>query len=520
MKKITGFVILIVLVCLCSVTGAFAQDPFEAKEFKAFVDREMKAWKVPGAAVLIVREGKIIFSEGFGYRDIQNKKPVTPKTLFGIGSCSKAFTAMLLAMLADEKKVDFDRPVREYYPLLKLYDPYVTEHLTIKDILSHRSGIPRYDMAMDSRDTNREKAITRLKYLKPNAGFRERFQYNNFHYALAGGIIDQVSGLLWEKAVMERIFKPLEMSSSNTTPNDSKKFPDHALPYKLDLKALKQFPETREDLLHVPLKEIPFTDIGVYGPAGSINSNLEDMANWVIFLLNEGRGKAGQLVSKKNLIQSLAPQMVIGTPVKYEEILPSSYGLAWGITPYRGQYLVNHGGMIDGFTAQVGLFPFKKIGLVILTNRSNNDEFTLSVAYGAYDRLLGLSRIPWSQRFSQEIPQALAGLKKKEADEEKTRKKDTQPSRPLSAYAGKYDHPGFWPVNIELKDNQLYFLVSGQEEIRRPLRHYHYDTFKTWDEDKVGGIHIKITFLLNDQGDVDKLSIPLQAEAEDIVFKK
>jgi hypothetical protein len=159
-------------------------------------------------------------------------------------------------------------------------------------------------------------------------------------------------------------------------------------------------------------------------------------------------------------------------------------------------------------------------GLVILTNRSNNSSFIDTVCYETYDRLLGLSLTPWSKRFAEEIPEVLSGLKKKEEEEEKDRKKGSQPSQALPAYTGIYDHPSFWPLSIEIKDNQLYFLVSNQEDIRLPLRHFHFDTFKTWDEDKITGTNIKVTFHLNALGEIDRLSMRLQSDAEEVFFKK
>ena len=494
---------------------------FDAAECRGFVNREMKLWNVPGAAIVIIKDGKVVLSEGFGYRDVKNKKAVTPKTLFGIGSCTKAFVALPLGMLVDEKKIDFDRPVRDYYPLLKLYDPYVTEHVTVRDVLSHRTGIPRYDMAIDPADPTRDKAIERLAHLKPNAGIRERYQYNNIHYTLAGAIVDRVSGTTWEEFVRTRIFKPLGMNSSNLSPKESKRSPDHALPHKLDIKgSLKKFPETQKDIFGVPLKELSFEDIGVYGPAGSINSNIEDMAKWVMLFLDGGKAAGGQLISKETLAQLYTPQMLTGETVKYEEILPSSYGMAWMITPYRGYYLVNHAGMLEGFTAHVSFIPSQKAGIVILTNISNSFEFIASVSFTAYDMMFGLSRVDWSRRFSEEIPKTLATMKKANGEAEKARKKNTRPSHGLKDYAGTYEHPSFRVITVEHKGRHLHLSVKGIDELNVPLVHYQYDTFTTSDKNPVGGTGMKITFHTNEAGDIDRLSIPIEPDADSVIFTR
>lgn len=520
MKSLLRLMIAFYITIFLSLSTVSVQGAFDAGDYRKFVNGEMKTWRVPGAAILIIQDGRVVFSEGFGYKDMKNRLIVTPKTLFGIGSCSKAFTSLSIGMLVDEKKIDFDKPVREYYPAFKLYDSYATEHVTVRDILSHRTGLPRYDAAIDPKDSTREMAVNKLKYLKPNTGIREKFQYNNFHYAVAGIMVDKVSGIPWEEFVSKRIFKPLGMDNSNLSPEDSKKSSDFALPHKMDTEALKTFPANQAELFSVPIKELHFENIGVYGPAGSINSNLEDMAKWVLFHLNGGKVGDRQLISQDTLSQLFIPQMLTGGPLKYEEILPGSYGMAWMITPYRGHYLVNHGGMIEGFTAHVGFLPAEKAGLVILTNRSNNHEFMASVSFNTYDLILGLTDVPWSKRLSDAISYELAGLKEKVTAEEQGRKKDTKPSHALTDYSGKYEHPAFGTVTIDIKDNGLKLSLRDIEEATSPLRHYQYDTFKTVNKGPVGGLDLRATFLMGENGDIDRLSIPLEPSAEEIVFRK
>lgn len=503
-----------------SLSPASVCAAFDEADYQKFVNSEMKTWNVPGAAILIIQDGKVVFAEGFGYRDIKNKLPVTSRTLFGIGSCSKAFTSLSIGLLVDEKKVDLDKPVREYYPALKLYDAYATEYVTVRDILSHRTGIPRYDIAIDPRDATRDIAVARLKYLKPSKGIREQFQYNNFHYVLAGAIVDKTTGTAWEEFVSKRIFKPLGMDGSNFSTDDSKKSNDFALPHKMDTDELKKFPESKAEMYGVPLKELPFENIGVYGPAGSINSNLMDMAKWILLHLNNGKAGDKQIISKDVLFQLFLPQMLTGSPLKYDEILPGSYGMGWMITPYRGHYLVSHDGMIEGFTAHVGFLPAKKAGLVILTNKSSNYEFIASTAFSTYDRILGLTEIAWSKRFLDDFPSVLAALKEKKDKEEKSRIKDTTPSHALTGYTGKYEHPAFGVVKIELKDNSLKLSLRGMDEATSQLRHYQYDTFRMLNKSPIDSLDFKITFLTGKDGEIESLTIPLEVAADEVVFRK
>jgi CubicO group peptidase (beta-lactamase class C family) len=502
------------------LSAASSAAGFNAESYRTFVKGEMKTWNVPGAAILVIEDGKVVFSEGFGYKDIEKKTKVTPKTVFGIGSCSKAFASLPIAMLVDEKKMDFDKPIRKYYPAFKLHDAYATEYLTIRDLLSHRTGLPRYDTAIDPKDPSRDEAMKKLKYFKLNKGIRERFQYCNFHYMAAGAIVDKVSGIAWEEFVSSRIFKPLNMNSSSLSPEDLKKSPDYAFPYKMNVEALKKFPENQAEYVGVPLKKVPVENIGVYGPAGSINSNLEDMAKWVMLHLNQGKIGDKQLVSRDALTELITPQILTGGPLKHEEVLPGSYGMAWGITPYRGNYLVSHDGMIEGFTAHVGFIPGKNIGLVILTNRADNYEFISSLSFSTYDRALGLKEISWSKRLIDEFPAALAGLKANRETEEKNRKKDTKPSHALADYAGKYEHPAFGAVKIEFKDNNLVFSLRDIKDTITTLKHFQYDTFKTSSKSIIGGFDMKMTFMMNEKGDIDRLLLPLEPAVKDIVFNK
>lgn len=228
-----------------------------------YIEEQMKAWKVPGLSIAVVKDGEVIMMEGYGHRDIDQRLPVTPNTLFAIGSTTKAFTALAAGILADEGTLDLDTPVKEYLPQFKMYDSFASERMSVRDMLCHRSGLPRHELMWYNSPLNREEIIERLQYLEPNVDFRTKWQYQNMMYMVAGYIIGHVCDSSWEEVVQNRIFTPLGMTSSQFSVETTQLQDDYALPYVV--------PEDKH-------KSVPFRNIDAMGPAGSINSNVKDMA--------------------------------------------------------------------------------------------------------------------------------------------------------------------------------------------------------------------------------------------------
>lgn len=484
-------------------TSLFAQKFAQEKSlegFKEFVDQQLKEWKVPGLAIAIVKDGKVIFSEGFGYRDVKNKLEVTPKTLFAIGSCSKAFTATAIGILVDEGNLDWDKPLRDYLPAFKMHDSFATERMTPRDLVCHRSGLPRHDAVWYSSPFSRKEIFERIQYLEPSKDFRSFWQYQNIMFMTAGYMVGQIAGTTWEEFVQKKILDPLGMKDGNFSVENSKKALDFALPYTVK----------KEEI-----KEIPFRNIDNIGPAGSINSNVTDMAQWILLNLNKGKWGDKQIISEANLSQIHSPQMIMPAPIKYDEVLYSSYGMGWAITPYRGHLLIHHGGGIDGFISWVSFMPRDKIGLVVLTNTDNAPLATI-IGYNVYDRLLGLDQIPWSKRFKGERAKAKEAEEKGKKEKATDRKTGTHPSHPLKEYAGNYEHSGYGILTIKLKDDQL---IGTYNMMDFPLKHYHYDIFEVAEVDfPMKGL--KVSFFMNLKGDIDHLSVPLQTGVKDIIFTR
>jgi CubicO group peptidase (beta-lactamase class C family) len=478
-----------------------ATDPLGG--FDEFVAQVMKDWKIPGLAVAIVKDGKVILARGYGERDMQKHLPVTPQTLFAIGSITKSFTVSAMGMLVDEGKLDWDRPVREYLPQFKLYDSVADEHMTPRDLVTHRSGLPRHDLLWYSSDFSRADMVSRLRYLEPNKDFRSTYQYNNLMFMTAGYLVGQLAGTTWEEFVRQRILTPLGMSHTNYSVADSQRSADFALPYK-----------NADEVV----KLIPFHNIDQIAPAGSVNSNVEDMAQYLLFHLGKGMHGQSRLLSENNENQMQAPQMVQPSSERWKEIGLTTYGMALGVSAYRGHKYVSHGGAIDGFTAQFSFLPQDNVGVVVLANLdADKDPVPLIVSLNIYDRLLGLDPVSWSQRFKDDE------LKSKQAEEEAKKqgvtqlKPNTHPSHDLKDYVGEYENPGYGVVRIE--PDAVGFKLS-LNLLTSPLRHYHYDVFEVPANPIDPMEKTKVMFFTDLKGDISSLAMPLEPHVKDIVFTR
>ncbi len=477
-------------------------------DFDDFVNQALKDWNVPGVAVAVVQDGKVILLKGYGYRDIEKQLPVTPNTLFAIGSITKSFTVSTLGMEMDEGKVDWDKPVRDYLPTFKMYDPVLTEQMTIRDLITHRSGLPRHDMVWYSSDFSREDIIRRLQYLEPNKPLRSTFQYNNLMFMTAGYIAGLLNGKSWEDTVRERILTPLGMNATNFSLKDSQNSSDVAEPYRKgnDVKA--------------EVKRMPFDkqcpDRCAIGPAGEINSTAADMSKYVLFHLNQGKLEGKALLSENNSAQMQTPQMVIQGEPDYKEESETAYGMAFFISQYRGHKRVEHGGNLDGFSAELAFLPNDGIGVVVLTNLDGTG-LPNAIAYNVFDRLLGLDQVPWSQRYLQ---QEIKGRESEQEAKSKgyvPHKTGTHPSHDLKDYVGDYSNPGYGLVSITPDGAGFKMKIN---KITESVAHLHYDVFQVPDAPFDPFAKLKVEFFSDANGDISSLTLPLETSVKDIVFTR
>ncbi|MCO6488354.1 MAG: serine hydrolase [Phaeodactylibacter sp.] len=470
------------------------------QEIDKFIEQARQDWHVPGVAVGIVKGDKVAYSKGFGQRDVEAGKPVTENTLFAIGSSTKAMAALSVLQLADDGLVELDKPVLDYLPDFRMHDDYVTQHLAVRDLLCHRSGLPRHDAVWYGSSDSREELFHKLKYLEPNRGFREVFQYQNLMYMTAGYLVGQVTRSSWEEQVQERIFTPLEMKRANFSVEAIQKDPDHAKPY------IKEKEEVRR---------LDFRNIDAIGPAGSVNASVREMCNWLIVQLNGGKYGDTEVVSASRLADSHQSVIPVTGPMSGFLAFdnnggPITYGLGWFISTHKGRPAIQHGGNIDGFSAMVGFLPKDSIGVVVLTNLNGNMLPGIIRNY-VFDKMLGEEARDWNSEMLAMISKM---EEQQEEQEDVKRVKGTQPSHNLEAYTGKFTHPAYGAITITPEGDSLHL---SYHMVEVSLGHYHYDVF-AGKNDLTG--EVKVAFHTNMDGEVSRLSTMLEPTLDAINFER
>ncbi len=475
-----------------------AKKPLEG--FEDFVHTIMQEWKVQGCAVAIIKDGAILLSQGFGLRNVEERLMVTPETLFPIASCTKAFTTTSMAILADEGKLDWDTPVRTYLPSFRMFDSFATERMTPRDLVTHRSGLPRHDLMWYNSSRTRKELFERLQYLEPTKDLRTLFQYQNLMYMAAGYLVGELAGMSWEEFVQLRIFQPLGMTNSFFDIDKAKELPNCSHPYL----------ERKDEV-----KETPFYAAqGAVAPAGAIVSCISDMSHWALLHANKGKIGEMQLISEGQMMQMHSPQMVMQEANRFPELTNATYGMGWFIHAYRGVKMVEHGGNIDGFSSLVTLLPQQNIGIVVLSNM-NGSPVPALLTYNICDRLLALEESPWNERFRKDYDEVKAAESLGKERSETDRVQGTSPSHSLDAYVGDFEHPGYGLLSVELDGEQLNATFNSMEFT---LTHYHYDTFEAHLERF--DVTLKLSFSTSPRGDIETVSAPMEPMVSDIVFKR
>ncbi len=475
-------------------------------DFDAYMNQILKDWNTPGIGVGIVVNDQLVFRKGYGFRDYEKKLPFTPTTLCPIASNSKLFTAISAGMLVEEGKLTWDKPVRESVPTIQFFNDQLNNNVTLRDMLSHRTGVTRHDLIWFKSPFTRDELFGKLKYLEPQEPMRETFLYNNLMYAGAGHIIELKSGKPWEQFVRDRIFTPLDMKATNFTIADMTKNPDHGVPFR----------EKRDSF---ELYKIPFyEDTEGVAPAGAVISNIDELSHWVIALMNDGKYQGKQVLPPDVLKATLQPAIglpnSLGESQGFWELLNPAYGMGRETAAYRGHLLTFHGGDLPGFHSQVSFMPNDKIGVIVLVISDHSAPLYNVVSYNVYERLLGMDQTPWSQR---RLQQRLAGKKAGTEARAKAggdRVANTRPAHALGDYTGEYENPAYGILKIALSNDALQF---GFHEFQFPLSHYHYDRFDTPDDEQYG--KFSVNFRTSPQGDIESAVISLD-EAEAVFTRK
>jgi CubicO group peptidase (beta-lactamase class C family) len=506
--KKTRFDVLVLLLICATALPAQSGPP---ADLDAYVARDMKVFDVPGIAIAIVKDSKVVLAKGYGVRKMGDPAPVDENTLFGIGSNTKAFTSAALASLVDAGKISWDDKVYEHLKGFQMYDPYVSHEMTIRDLLTHRSGmgLGEGDLLFWPHTTfTRDDIIYRLRFMKPASSFRSHYAYDNLMYIAAGQIIPAVTGKSWEDYIREKILQPLGMNTSNLSTNAFKPGDDYAFPHsKVDGK----------------LQVVPFMDLDNAAPAGAINSSIAEMSKWIQLQLNHGKfpGRDDRLFSEHQsremwTAQTLTPISSGDSPLAALRPKFSAYALGWGIRDYHGRKLVGHSGGVSGFVTRVLLVPEENLGIVILTNAEEGGAFE-SILFHVLDSYFGLPPTEWTTSFKAAADQEQQEAAKILAESGKGRATNSKPSLPLEKYAGVYNDAWYGPVTIRHSNGALVFSMDHTPKAIADLQHWQFDTFKAhWRDRTIEDAFV--TFTLNPDGTIDHFTMAAVSPLADFSF--
>jgi len=457
----------LLVLLLCPLEAAAQADPLDG--FDEYVANAVKAWEAPGLSVAVVKDGQVMFSKGYGVRDLGTGEPVDEHTLFAIGSTTKAMTAAALAMLADEGALSLDDRVIDHLPWFRLADPWVTRDVRMRDLLTHNVGLGNADFLWYEQDRPTREIVEALRLVQPSYSLRAGFIYQNIMYAAAGELIEAVSGRSWADFIQTRIFAPLDMSESVPTGEDAKTKLNVAAPhYRFD-GAVRRIENASTDPI---------------GAAGSVWSSAHDMARWVAFLLRGGVTEAGdRLISEARFVELFRPHAQVGSDAFYPTAQLTqprwtTYGLGWFQADYEGRPVDFHTGSIDGMVAIAGLLRREGVGVYVLANR-DHAELRHALMYRVFDLYDDDPARDWSAEL-MELYEGIETLGQAAADAQRaTRVSGTQPSLALGAFVGTYQDPLFGRVEVSGGSPGLrvtYGRLTG------PLTHWHYDQFRAdWD---------------------------------------
>lgn len=446
--------------------SSFAAE-IDDKKIDAEIDRALEQWQAPGAAVAIVNGDKILYLRGRGVRARGKPDRITADTVFPLASCSKAFTTTLMAMLADEGKLGWDDPVRKHLKDFHLSDPLADGDVRLRDLVSHRTGVAGHDLLWYRAPWNQDEMIRRVGKLPLSQPFRTAMQYQSIMFMAAGHASANAAGKPWHELIEQRIFKPLEMKSATLRTPDAFKQIDRAAAHSKG-----------KDGIEV----IPWYELREPNPAGSINASARDLSAWLQFHLNEGLNGENRLVSADNLTVTHSPQTIIDMKGANQEQHPfthqMSYGMAWVIQDYRGELLVSHAGLIDGFRAHLTLLPKRKLGLAILCNM-NQTRLNLALSNQLVDMLLDAPAKDWNDHYRKIFEAEEFAAKVQKAQIERNRKRGTTPSLALETYEGTYEEPAYGTAKVHLEKGEL---VLEWSSFRCKLEHFQNDVFRALDE--------------------------------------
>ncbi|HVL11994.1 MAG TPA: serine hydrolase [Gemmata sp.] len=500
------------LALLVLAPRATAAD-FDPKALDEAVGRAMTEMKVPGAAVVVVKDDAVVYLKAIGVKELGLPDAVTTDTVFPIASCSKAFTATLVAMLVDEGKVKWDDKVRDHHDTFRLSDELADRDVTLRDLLCHRTGMPRHDMLWSGLSSDTGEVIRRWGRGKPSTSFRSTWEYSNVPFTTAGVIAGKFDKTDWAGAVEKRIFRPLGMAETSATWKAGQGSTDHVTPHYF------AYDKT--------ISPVKWDQIDHAGGAGCVNSTAADMGKWLRFQLAGGKVGEKQIVGAKALKETHTAQMLFKPEGPFALYFPAkagrfhTYGLGWFVHDYRGFDCVSHGGTLTGIRAQCMMVPEKKVGVFVVCN-VRPSLFPEAVAKTVLDRFLGLPEVDWVKDGKAALAAFDFQIALEKSKRDNRRKPDTKPSLPLKDYAGAYEEKAYGRAEVLVKDDKL-ALKWGKFTCR--LEHHHFDTFTVIPvepKDEVASFDratLEVQFRLGANGEVESATI-LDQEFRKVAAKK
>lgn len=500
-------------VCAASTPAAASAVQAPAYNLEADVKRVMKEFNVPGIAIAVVKDGKVVAAQGFGVRKLGDPTPVDGQTLFEIASNSKAFTAAGLAMLVDQGKLAWDDPVIKHLPDFRMYDPYVTAELTVRDLLTHRSGLGLGAgdlMWWPTTTFSTDEIIHNLRYIKPATSFRSGYAYDNLLYIVAGKIIAMKSGKSWGETMREWILDPVGMKATTTS------LEEHAN------NANVSAPHSKINGKISVVKPMPVANaIGAVG----INTNAEDIARWMNVLLDGGRlppdanGKEVRLWSDKQAREMWTAQ----TPMAINQPRPPlaatkpnfyAYGLGFQLRDYQGRLVALHGGALQGFFSRVLLVPEAKLGIAIFTNAESGPALN-ALQYRLLDQHLGVAPTDWIGRVAEVDRELHAKELARLKTEAATRAAQSKPSLPLASYEGQYRDAWYGIATIKRVGGKQVLSFSRTPDLTGELEHFQHDTFIVRWKERNFNADAYVTFSLDHDGTIERMRMkPVSTETD------
>ncbi|HEU4993321.1 MAG TPA: serine hydrolase [Gemmatimonadaceae bacterium] len=459
----------LLLLALCVPALASAQTDRRVQDLDAYAAQATRDWRAPGLAIAVVKDGRVVFARGYGVLELGKPAPVDTQTLFAIGSTTKAMTAAAIAMLADEGKLRLDDPVTKFLPNFQLQDPWVTRELTVRDLLTHRAGLPNADFLWYGTDTPGDEILRRVRMVRPAYSMRSSFIYQNIMYAVAGQVVAAASGMSWADFLRARIFKPLGMSRTVATLAEASRSTNVASPHFI-------VDDTVRVISNAPVDPV--------APAGAVWSSVADMSKWMRFVLDSGRFEGNALLQKRSFLELVRPQTMVPEPEFYPTAQLTrphwqTYGLGWFQQDYNGRKVDFHTGSIDGMVAIVGLLLDEGLGVYVLSNL-DHAEVRHALMLRTFDAFTGAPARDWSAELRKLYGDLRAEGLAAQKRVEQQRITGTRPSLPLEKYAGTYTDSLYGTRVVMFENGNLRLRYSPTSAAT--LTHWQYDSFRArWD---------------------------------------